>query len=613
MYAPMPLRKKLQPSLFTIEGPDSASFGVVASTTSLKVYGTWRKYGDFVSMVWDVNQIHSSLYRPHPRMKYMKSADFRNLRLTYTLGNFTNVEYINTATPSTLTIQVYDTDGVLQSYNVTLLPYATYVPTTGFWVVVLDFGNLKTDGGVLIDTSRVVRLKWNVMVDGYILGSGSPLLSPLSFYQEFVDWGVEGSIWLDRNRFATPDLDVGLVVDYDVMYNNTPLQIVEDIVHLGFKEEIMVYMGTRWYNRRIDGSAPSLYSFEEMGDNCLHYAAQKWLADLCAQAAIYKLTVNVALGLEVSDPPVDYTQADHTTALAMPTASTYVLDPTHANVAIWFAAAFDDIGDILVANGYESKVHLTFAKWWWWRNGDKPCFYRTGTTDLYFSEVGTTAPVYTSTADMQIALGGYENFVTWLRDKLGTLETTIQTPLVNKFENTLGLELRLGALEYAPWVVDAARDVSDTEANAMYRLCNRPTTQWQGLDFFATSAYLWVQLGRWAKLEENMEYAKNVLGFNSTKSYYVCGSIDPTQAYEVLLDSDLLEVYTSQDEPFLVLDRVQLHLQRARNLQEIQMAVDSGLFSRIWYWSAIQYHQYAIKMSRINGLYGERSVWTVDE
>jgi hypothetical protein len=584
-------RTKLQPDMFrgSIEAnTESPSLAVIASDNSLAFKGTFRRKGDEVAMVWDVDQIHSSLFNPHPKMKTPGFSDFRNVRLTYIFSS-SNCKAIDNGTEiPQIVVEAYDSSGSLTEYAVRAHNYATD-EGGGNWRVVLDFGNLRygwSPAGSFVPADKVVRIKFFCVPSTYIESSTDTVgAGGEEFYQNYANWTVEGSLALDAPRYAGLKMTLGMVVDYDAVYTLTPKLVVQDLQRMGFDDKIILYVGTNYFNREIDAAELTGYYLDHDATYKCHYGARSWIADFLTRAADLDIEAIIAVSFEVAHPEGDWVQRTTSGTYAQNAAGAYVLDPHVTQLRSWYEALYLELADLMDGGGQD--VSMLYYRWMWYRMNEAPCFYRAATVSDFTAEEQYSPPNYTTCYQES-----YDAvWIGWLRNKIGTLEVSIRNAIRQSYYG----DAEFGAWEDSAFVGDAP---GVRTGNSIFDVVNRPSTKWQEMDYHAASAFMWTQLGEWDKLQAAMDYPVDSLGFSRSNTYWICGAMDPTMTYEQWYDADLLPVYTEDDQPFLVdLGVADLPLQRGRSLSELNRAIAKG-FGLTAYWSITQYHHHALTFQR---------------
>jgi len=499
--------KRFDPRFWTVDfaRPMMASV-VTTDPAALRVETVFHNRQDLAGLIWE-----SEDRRDHPLLAYETKRDFRHMQLSFRWRSG-GVKPLDALHGPTLTIEGRDAAGDSRAWYVRLWNYAEGSAEDA--VISLDFDAI--DGGFLLPAEAervwagdVDRMFVSLVPPGYD-GTDGVLAAPAEGWAEMsgITCSGSGSV-LAIGDAMLPEQGLGIASGYDDEYHLTPARIVRQIVQLGYRGDIVHYVGMSHY-MRLEAASGSFRA--SVAGGVLNAPCTAWHADFAARCGAAGLGLIWSLSYELFDAwcPDDWKQraADGSPALTGWVPPSTLLSPANAAAMGYLqlvARSFVAIGS---AAGLAPKFQVG-EPWWWIADGGRICAYDAATTAVLGSASVAIADVRSAlTAPQQAML-----------DALGTLLATSTAAMVAAARDEAGAAgLTSHLLVYLPTVLDAA-------ASEVRRANVPPGWAAPAFDVLQLEDYDWVTGGRGAETAHARSVLAGRLGYPVDEQHYFSGFV----------------------------------------------------------------------------------------
>ena len=365
--------KRFDPRFWTVDFARPMMASVTsAAPGALRVEAVFYRKQDLAGLIWEAADRWD-----HPLLAYETRRDFRHTQLLFRWRSG-GVKPLDALHGPTLTIEGRDAGGNPRAWYVRLWNYAEGSAEDA--VVTLDFDAL--DGGFLLPgeadpvwAGDVDRMFVSLVPPTYDGGEGD-LGAPVEGWAEMSDIVCTGSgSVLAIGDAVLPETALGMTNGYDDCYHLTPARVVRQIVQLGYRGDVVHYVGMSHY-MRLAPSAAGLLADASAG--ALNGPCAAWHRDLAAACAAAGLGLIWSLSYELFDAycPEDWKQrdADGVPALTGWEPPSTLLSPANAAAMAWLQA----VARAFVAIGRDAGLACGFQvgePWWWIADGGRICAY----------------------------------------------------------------------------------------------------------------------------------------------------------------------------------------------------------------------------------------------
>ncbi|WP_404336207.1 DUF2460 domain-containing protein [Sphingomonas sp. MMS12-HWE2-04] len=358
---------RFDPAYWTVNFPRPMMASVVSSAAdALRVDAVFYRQDDLAGLIWEAEDRHD-----HPLLAYATDRDFRGCRLRFRWRS-SGMKPLDAVNGPVLTIEGRDAAGAPRAWYVRLWNYAVGSPEDA--VVSLDFA--KLDGGFALpgeaDTvfaGDIDRMFVSLVPGGYS-GADVALAAPAVGWAELSGIACEGpGAVLAIGDVVVPEHGLAIASGYDDSYHLTPARLLRNLLQLGYRGDILHYVGMSHYFR-LEPNSGGYYA--SLAGGALNVAAAAWHADFAARAKALGLGIIWSLSYELLDQHAwgDWKQraADGTPALTGWQPPSTLLSPAHAGAMGYLrAVALAFVG---IAQGAGLAVKFQVGEPWWWVLGD---------------------------------------------------------------------------------------------------------------------------------------------------------------------------------------------------------------------------------------------------
>jgi uncharacterized protein (TIGR02217 family) len=304
---------------------------------------------------------------------------------------------------------------------------------------------------------------------------------------------------------VAPEHGIGIAGGYDDSYNLTPARLLRNALHLGYRGDIVHYVGMSHYFR-----LEALYGgyYVSLAGGVLNVACAAWHRDFAERAEALEFGVIWSLSYELFDAHCwnDWKQraADGTPALTGWAPPSTLLSPAHGGAMGYLKAVARAFMGIAVAAGLAAKFQVG-EPWWWVMPDGRPCLYDA-------SAVVAFAPV-----DVPTIRGAMSAARTATLDRAGACLAASTAALAGVAKGAApGCVTHL--LTYLPTVLDAAAPEA--------KRANMPLG-WASpaFDVLQLEDYDWVTAGDAGSTARGVAAAEGRLGYPVERQHYLSGFV----------------------------------------------------------------------------------------
>ncbi|WP_428628682.1 DUF2460 domain-containing protein [Sphingopyxis sp.] len=499
--------KRFDPRYWTVDFARPMMASVVSNTPRvLRVEAVFYRKQDLAGLIWEAEDRWD-----HPLLAYETSRDFRHTQLKFRWRSG-GIKPLDALHGPTLTIEGRDAAGVPRAWYVRLWNYAA--GTSEDAVISLDFDALN--GGFLLPgeadrvwAGDVDRMFISLVPPGFDGGEGV-LAAPVEGWAEMSAIACSGSgSVLAIGDVVLPEQGLGMTNGYDDCYHLTPARVVRQIVQLGYRGDVVHYVGMSHY-MRLEALGGGFYI--SLAGGVLNRPASEWHRALAAACGEAGLGVIWSLSYELFDAYCwnDWKQrdADGAPALTGWVPPSTLLSPANAAAMGYLQL----VARTFVAIGREAGLAPKFQvgePWWWVNAGGKLCAYDGATS----AALGSSS---VAIGDVRGALGMPQRA---MLDRLGSLLASSTAALVAAARHEAGADGILSfLLVFLPTVLDPAAPE--------LRRANVPTG-WAApaFDVLQLEDYDWVTAGRGAETAPARAAMVARLGYPVHEQHYFSGFV----------------------------------------------------------------------------------------
>ena len=500
--------KRFSPAYWTVNFPRPMMASVVTTAAdALRVEAVFYGSGDLAGLIWEAQDRWS-----HPLLAYETARDFRHCTLRFRWRS-EGIKPLDAIDGPTLTIEGRDEDGAARNWYVRLWNYASGTPEDA--MIRIDFDAL-TGGFALPGDSDPVwagdvdRMFISLVSPGYDRGA-TLFEEAQQGWVELTGIACDGSASvLSVGDVMMPEQGLSLATGFDDGYNQTPERLVRQIHALGYRGDILHYVGMSHYFRlaREEGGEALLVT-EEGGP--LNTPCLGWHRSFAGQARALGLGVIWSLSYELFDAhcPEGWKQraANGDPALTGWEPPSTLLSPANEEAMAYLQAVGRAFIGIAAEAGLAPKFQVG-EPWWWIMPADgRICLY-----DDAAREALGGVPV--AIPDMREPLDAAQKA---LLDAAGALLAASTAALCAAVrEEAPGVVTHL--LSYLPTVLDPLMPEA--------RRANMPLG-WArpAFDVLQLEDYDWVTEGRSARTGAGVAAASARLGYPVGEQHYLSGFV----------------------------------------------------------------------------------------
>ncbi|AUX68359.1 TIGR02217 family protein [Porphyrobacter sp. HT-58-2] len=503
--------QRFDPRFWTVNFPRPAMASVVTlGPDALRIDVELHHAGELVGLIWD-----SADTLDHPLLAYETDRDYSHTTLSFRWQS-EGVIALDQPNGPTLTIEGRDAAGQPRIWYVRLWNYAEGTPIDAR--ITLPFSSLESGFGLPgepIHAQDIDRMFISLVAPGYVASSTAPLASRFNGSVVMSEISTDGAHgMLELGDVLLPPHGERMATAYDDAYNQTPARLLRGVIGLGYREDVVHYVGMSHFMRLAREAGGNLW-VAPGGELCT--PASRWHANFFELARAEDLEVIVSLSYEVFDAycPESWKQR---TASGAPALTGWVppsslLSPAQQPAMAWLAEVAAAFVVLLETAGQPVRFQIG-EPWWWITPSREICLY----DDAARAAFGGNPPVIT---DMAAPL---DASAVALLDAAGDLLAQSTAALTAAVRAAAQAEAEVLLLAFTPTIL--AADMPE-----LYR-ANLPTG-WAApaFDRLQLEDYDWLTAGADAARRSAYAFVDARLGYALADQDYLAGFVlDPADA-----------------------------------------------------------------------------------
>ncbi len=497
--------QRFDPRFWTIDFPRPAMGSIVTtSADSFKVDVELHHEGELVGLIWDsVNAFD------HPLLAYETSRDYSHTTLSFRWQS-SGVATLDQANGPTLTIEGRDASGQPRTWYVRLWNYANGSPTNA--IITLPFSNLES-GWVLpgeqVWPSDIDRMFISIAAPNFVSRSSEPLASRLNGSVTVSGIACDGkNSMLELGDIRLPPHQERMATAYDDAYNQTPARLLRNIVGLGYRTEILHYVGmSHFMQLEADGGG----ELKVIDGGPLSVPAEIWHESFFEHCSKNGFEAISSISYELFDAycPEAWKQRTASGAQALTgwVPPSTLLSPANADAMAWLQASAVNFIELM----QDAQLPVRFQigePWWWITPAGEICLY----DDAARTEFGGSPPTI---SDVRAPLNDSQKA---LLDEAGALLAQSTADLSQAVRNAATGSAEILLLAFTPTILDA-------ETPELYR-ANLPIG-WAhpAFDRLQLEDYDWLTTGADADRRRAYALVDTRLGYPVDQQDYLSGFV----------------------------------------------------------------------------------------
>lgn len=514
---------RFDPRFWTVNFPRPMMASVVTTAPdALRVDCEFHHAGELAGLIWA-----SEDRADHPLLAYDTVRDYAHccLRFRWRSGGVVPLDVPN---GPTLTIEGRDAAGEPRAWYVRLWNYAVGTPEDA--VVTLRFSALQSGYGLPgepVHVGDIDRMFISLVPPGYVAGSAERLASRADGWAELTEiacWG-ENAL-LPCGEAIVPPHGIGMATAYDDAFDQTPARLVRQIERLGYRGDVIHYVGMSHFFRLEPGEGGLLAA----ADGALCGPARAWHAAFFAEMTAAGLTPIVSLSYELfaEHCPEAWQQRAHDGAPARtgwepPSA---LLSPANAQAMGWLQAVAREFVALAEAAGCAVKFQI--GEPWWWVQP------QTGAICCYDDAARAALNDPVAIPDMRVTLSAAQKQVL---DRAGALLAASTAALTAAVRDAATGPAEVLLLAFTPTLLDPAMP-------ELKRAALPVGWAWPAFDRLQLEDYDWLTAGAEGARRAAYEEVDARLGYPTSAQDYLAGfvlRVEDADAFWRRIDAGLEE------------------------------------------------------------------------
>ncbi|MGB3472150.1 MAG: DUF2460 domain-containing protein [Erythrobacter sp.] len=517
--------QRFDPRFWTVNFPRPAMASVITTgPDSLQVDVELHHEGELVGLIW--NSVDTL---DHPLLAYTTDRNYSNTTLSFRWQS-EGVIPLDGVNGPTLTIEGFDEVDQPRTWFVRLWNYAEGTPSDA--VVTVPFSSLEagfTLPGEAVHPRRIDRMFISLVGPDFVPGSQEPLTERANGRVTLSQINADGGrAMLEIGDVRLPVHSERIATAYDDAYDQTPARLLRNVIGLGYRTDLVHYVGMSHYmrlERKGDGSLLA----SDAGE--LREPCDQWHRNYFALCAENDLEVIGSISYELFDAycPEDWKQrtASGEQALTGWVPPSTLLSPANNTAMAWLQTSAIRFVDLLQSAGL--PVRMQIGEPWWWTTFDnfEICLY----DDAARAAFGGSPPVI---ADMREPLDAAQIA---LLDQAGALLAQSTADLTAAIRNAASRPTEVLLLAFTPTILDP-------QTPEAYR-ANLPLG-WArpAFDRLQLEDYDWLTSGKDAARRAAYDFVDGWLGYPIDEQDYLAGFVllpEDAEQYWARIDAGLDE------------------------------------------------------------------------
>ena len=364
--------QRFDPRFWTVNFPRPAMASVITTgPDSMRVDVELHHEGELVGLIWD-----SVDTLDHPLLAYETNRDYSHTTLSFRWQS-QGIIPLDLPNGPTLTIEGYDASDQPKTWYVRLWNYAVGAPEDA--VITLPFSDLEGGYGLpgdRVNPVHIDRMFISLVAPDYVAGSTSPLPERFRGRATLSEIKADGArAMLEIGDVLVPPHGERMATAYDDAFNQTPARLIRNVIGLGYRDDIVHYVGMSHFMQLDRQSGGSLLA-STTGDLCK--PAVRWHLNFFQEAVANALEVVASISYELFDAycPDAWKQRTASGVAAQTgwVPPSTLLSPANSDAMDWLTQSALSFVDLLaVAN---LPVRMQIGEPWWWVTPEREiCLY----------------------------------------------------------------------------------------------------------------------------------------------------------------------------------------------------------------------------------------------
>lgn len=505
--------QRFDPRFWTVDFPRPAMASVVTlAADALRVDVELHHQGELVGLIWDsVDSLD------HPLLAYETSRDYSHTTLSFRWQS-EGIIPLDLPNGPTLTIEGRDAQGDPRTWYIRLWNYASGTPTNA--TISLPFSDLEGGFGLPgepIYPADIDRMFISLVAPGYVANSTELLASRFNGHVILSQINTDGrNAMLELGDIRLPRHGERIATAYDDAYNQTPARLIREVVGLGYREDLVHYVGMSHFMRLQPGNGGVL---EAVASGELCDPARAWHRNFFETCKANELEAIASISYELFDAfcPEAWKQrtAGGDQALTGWVPPSTLLSPANTEAMAWLRASTRNFVDLQQLEELPVRVQIG-EPWWWVTPIGEICLYDDAARAAFGGDPPTIDDVSAAMDQAQIDL----------LEAAGTLLAQSTADLTAAVRSFAFADAEVLLLAFTPTVLNP-------QTPDLYR-ANLPLG-WAhpAFDRLQLEDYDWLTAGADALRRAAYQFVDARLGYPINKQDYLAGFVlDPDDAEE---------------------------------------------------------------------------------
>ncbi len=522
--------QRFDPRFWTVDFPRPMMASVVTiAADALRVDLEYHHTDALAGLIWDSND-----RLDHPLLAYKTDRDYSRTTLRFRWRSAGIIPLDQVHGP-TLTIEGRDQGGVPRVWYVRLWNYATGSPEDA--VVELPFSKLFSGWDVsgssdAVNPSDIDRMFVSLPAQGFDPGLPDLLPGRVDGWVELTGINCDGERGLiEIGDVMLPPHEVRICTAYDDSYNQTPERIIRSLRGLGYREELVHYVGMSHYFRLEpdDSGALLVEHTGALAQPCI--AWHRSFLDECAQAG-YRATLSLSYECLDAHCPEGWKQRfwDGTPGLTGWEPPSSLLSPAKDEANEYLR----QVATRFVSLAMEAGLPVSFqiGEPWWWQGPDRRiALYDEAARAHFQAALGGNLPRIERLTDPM------DEAQKALLDEAGRVLGSSVLSIRDRVKQVAGADAETLILLFTPTILDQA-------APEAYRTNVPLEWAWPAFERLQLEDYDWLTEGAEALRRKAYSVMQDRLGYPAARQDYLAGFVlraEDAEAYWDLIDEGIDE------------------------------------------------------------------------
>ncbi len=517
--------QRFDPRFWTVNFPRPMMASVtLTAPDTMQVDCEFYTQGDLAGLIWE-----SEDTLDHPLLAYESHRDYSRTTLSFRWQS-TGVATLDQVNGPTLTIEGRDEAGQARSWYVRLWNYATGSPTDA--QIVLPFSDLASGWAVPgepINPADIDRIFISLVPADYEASSTTQYSQRQAGQITISAINTDGhNAMLEIGDVLVPPHGERMATAYDDAYDQTPERLVRNLIGLGYRDEVVHYVGMSHFPALKPKSAGTFEVISRPAE--LSTPAEQWHKAFFELCNAWDLDVIASLSYELFDAysPGGWKQRtfEGDEALTGWVPPSTLLSPANSEAKDWLQEVATEFVSLLELSGQSVRFQIG-EPWWWVTPQGKPCLYDNAAKAVFGGNPPEIPDLSAALTPEQIAL----------LDTAGSVlaQSTIELRDAARNAASNGAEVYL--LAFTPTILNP-------QMPEIYRTNMPLGWAYPAFDRLQLEDYDWLTEGADAARREAIELVDQRLGYPVESQDYLSGFVllaEDAEAYWTLIDKGLDE------------------------------------------------------------------------